>query len=156
MSLIMNTPTTTPDIFSLPPLVIEKVCLSEILNLLRERVNKSYMPSATGQVRYNSKPRYVDNSDNDFPNFPYINSLEASGYFAHSTKIYRHSDCDIFYNLHIAEFQIVINLTTDQAIIRLITPAFEPDNAFVEWKDDPAQAIPLMRDELKEIIDIYG
>lgn len=147
---------TTPDIFSLPPITIEKVRLSEILNLLRDRVNKGYMPGSNGAVQYNSKPRYLDHTDADFPEFPSINSLEASGYFALEHQYDRHNKKHIFYNLHISDFQIVINLTTEQAVIRLISPAFQPENKFIEWKDSPEQTIPLMRDELKEIIDIYG
>lgn len=149
-----NTNTNT-DIFSLPPLVLQKVRLSEILELLRDRVNKGYMPGSHGTVQYNSKPRYTEIPNPQFPAFPDIWSLDASEYFCLQSHIPRAKD-PIFFNLHIAQFQIVINLTTEQAIIRLIKEGSGPEHEFVEWKDCSEQTIPLMRDELKELIDIYG
>lgn len=140
-------------IFALTPIVLEKVKLSEILDLLRNRVNKGYMPKSNGLVQYNSKPTYTRFMCSQFPEMPDIHPLEASGYFClddFGTKQ------PIYYNLHIAQFQIVINLTTEKAIIRRNDSDLQHKELFVEWREINEETIPLMRDELKEIIDIYG
>lgn len=60
----------------------------------------------------------------------------------------------IFFNLNIGPFQIIINLSTEKTIIRRNDVGHaEP---FVEWKDCEEQTIPLVPEELKNIIDIYG
>lgn len=150
----MNTIANT--IFSRPPIVLEKVRLSEILELLRDRVNKSYMPSANGRVEFNSKPEYTEIANSQFPDFPVVHSLEQSGYFCLQRHDYQGGREPVFYNLQVAEFQIVIRLNTEQTIIRLISSPMCDDNPFIEWKDDPEQTIPLHHDQLKELIDIYG
>lgn len=45
------------DIFSMQSVTMDKVKLSEILDLLRDRVNKAYMPGSSGNVLYNSHAR---------------------------------------------------------------------------------------------------
>lgn len=45
--------------WDLPDKVIERVTANEMLAMLRGRINNGYMPSATGEVKYNSKPEYI-------------------------------------------------------------------------------------------------
>lgn len=141
------------NIFSLPSIVLEKVKLSEILDLLRDRVNRHYMPKSNGRIKYNSKPEYTQFASQQFPDMPDIHPLEPSGYFCLDRDSQRQP---IFYNLHIAQFQIVINLVTEEAFIRLNNSELRHTELFVKWEDTSNQTIPLMRDELKEIIEIYG
>jgi len=42
-----------------PPVVMEKVTPEEMLTFFRMTINKGYMPSATGEIEYNSKPEYT-------------------------------------------------------------------------------------------------
>jgi len=46
--------------FSFKPIVMPAVTPDEVLGLMRGRLNKEYMPSATGKVEYNSKPEYFN------------------------------------------------------------------------------------------------
>ena len=142
-------------IFALPPIVLEKVKLCEILDLLRDRVNKGYMPKSNGKVEYNSKPTYTRFTDPDIPEMPNIHPLDQSGYFSLDNWMGQQPR-HIYFNLHIAQFQIVINLTTEKAVIRRCDSELSYLEPYVEWREINEETIPLMRDELKELIDIYG
>ena len=144
----------TNAIFSLPPIVIEKVKLSEILDLLRERVNKHYMPGANGKVQYNSKPEYTRHAHPQYPSMPDIHPLDQSGYFC--LDKHPQQDQHIFFNFHIAQFQIVIDLSTEKALIRRNDTEAQAAEPFIEWRAINEETIPLMRDEMKELIEIYG
>lgn len=146
----------TTDIFSLEPIVVKKVGLEEILKLLRNRTNKNYMPTATRGDKYNSKPDYTDVPNPHFPDFPKVYSHERSGYYCLLKPEYQGGREPVFFNLRIDQFQIVISLQTEQAIIRTSDPEDTENNDFVIWHNDPSQTIPLMRDELAEAIDTFG
>jgi hypothetical protein len=138
-------------IFSLPPIVLEKVKLSEIIDLLRSRVNRHYMPKATGEVLYNSKPTYVQQAHHSHRDIPDVHPLEQSGYHCLDFGIEQQP---IFFNLHIAQFQIMINLITEKAFIRLNDSKRSRLEPFTEWRLVDEEALPLMRCELRELIDI--
>lgn len=143
------------ELFSLPPIVLTKVSLIEILTELRKRVNKHYMPSATGEVCYNSKPEYVKSKDSAFPHFPSYQVMDnyGSGYYVLMDEWgWSDEKAPVFFHLAIGGFQIVINLTTEEALIRLL----ETNAPFVPWNNSPEQTIPIIRDTLKDIIDTYG
>lgn len=140
-------------IFNLPPIVLPKYQLSGILELLRDRVSKHYMPSSNGRITRNTKPEYTKHELPDRPGWPSVHRLEPSGYFCMQDMLGYSNTKPVFYNLHISHFQILINLQTEEALIRFCEV---PDAVFLEWKDDPDQTIPLMPDHLKEIIDVYG
>ena len=141
------------DIFALPPIILPKVRLSAILELLRDRVNKYYMPSSNGRVQYNSKPEYDRIAHPDHPDMPNIHPIvDCSGYYCLDRGMGQ--QLPIFFNLNIGPFQIIINLSTEKTIIRRNDVGHaEP---FVEWKDSDEQTIPLVPEELKNIIDMYG
>lgn len=144
------------NIFELPPIVVEKVRLGEILELLRKRVNKYYMPSSHGEVQYNSKPSYVKGKLPEHSDFANVHHSEWSGYFS-VEDLFGGSSKPIYFNLRISQFQILVNLETEQAIVCLVDAAGSPiNNKFFVWTDSPEQTIPLMRDELKEYIETYG
>ena len=142
-------------IFSLPELTVEKVKLSEVIELLRDRVNKGYMPSATGYVKYNTKPDYVRTAHPDYPDMPNIHPvIEWTGYYSlYNTASKKHP---IFFNLNISRFQIMINLETEKALVRLNDSKAAYAEPFIEWNDSDAERLPIMRDELRNLIETYG
>lgn len=145
------------DIFSLPPIIVEKVGLEEILVLLRSRINKSYMPSATGEVNFNSKPEYTRHRLKNHPEIPsfyrYSSSLENyAEYVAALDDLGWSKEKDpIYLYLWIDKFIIIINLQTEKTLIGTFGNDYED---LVQW-DQPDQKIPVMRDALKELIDNY-
>lgn len=143
------------DIFTMPPIVLPKVRLSEIIELLRDRVNKHYMPSSNGKVEYNSKPEYDRFFHPVYTDMPDIHPVvDQSGYYCLDRGMGQ--KMPIFFNLNIGPFQIVINLTTEKAIIRRNDSSLGHTEPYVEWQDSDEQTIPLLPSELKETIDIYG
>ncbi len=142
-------------IFSLPPLVVEKVKLSEIIELLHDRVNKGYMPSANGSVHYNSKPEYTRFAHPEHPDMPNVHPLvDYTGYFCLSDGF--SGKRPIYFNLNIAQFQIMINLETEKALIRRNDTELKHTEPFTVWTDSAEETIPIMRDELKELLDNYA
>lgn len=142
------------DIFSLPQIVVEKVGLSEILDVLREYVNKGYMPSSTADTKFNYKPEYTRFTLDGFPDYPQLYSHPNDG---HGYGEYMAFDSfevckpkGIFFYLKIAIFEIYINLQTDEALISLID-----ESKFIKW-DNPDDKIPIMRDELRKTIETYA
>lgn len=143
------------DIFSLPPIVVEKVGLEEILVLMRSRINKGYMPSATGEVKFNTKPKYTLHRLKNHPDIPslYCHRTEKESYGEYAVALddfgLSEDKAPIFLYVWIEEFTIIINLQTEKTLITNT----DYEN-LVPW-DQPDQKIPVMRDALKELIDIY-
>ncbi len=142
------------NIFELPQIVVDKVGLEEILTLLRENVNKEYMPSSRGIVSHNSKPEYVSKAIEQFPDYPFLTSAvgkdDVYGSYVSFDNWTDLKKRPIFFYLWIARFIIIINLKTDQAII-----TSNDYSGFVRW-NSPDQKIPIMRDALCEIIETYS
>lgn len=142
------------NIFSLPQIVIEKVGLSEILDILRESVNKGYMPSASGAVKYNTKPEYTQFELEGFPDYPQLRGQLNDGHgYGEYVAFDSFEVCKtkaIFFYLKITNIEIYINLQTDEALIKLFD-----DPVFMKW-DNPDNKIPIMRDELRRTIEIYA
>lgn len=140
--------TATRTIFDLPPIVIKKLDLAELLDMLRTSVNSLYMPKSAGAVPFNSKPDYYKNGIEEFPDFPDVSIHDGSGFIAFD-RVY--GNTPIFVCLHVNNIQIVINLTTEEAIVRMLDDAAK----FVRWPNDPTKTLAISRTQLKEEIDFY-
>lgn len=143
-------------IFQLPPIVLERIQVSVVLELLRQRVNKNYMPTAKGVVLYNSKPSYVGNSLTEHEGFPSVRSNESSGFYAVDTYLSgRLTQKAIFANINTAGFQILVNLSTCETIVRQVSLKSFTPNLSVCWPDSPEHVLPISRSDLEQHIDIY-
>lgn len=112
------------DIFDLPRVVQERVTLGEVLAKLRTMVNKHYMPSADGTTSCNRKPTYVRSACcEEFPEFPMCDDTqyEDGSYLDdHAGFIaFEEGPCqNIFVRIPMGKFLILIDLTTERAIVR--------------------------------------
>lgn len=145
-----------PNPFDQPDLVQPRLSLATLLGLYRSRLNKGYMPSATGEHSYNAKPTYVNRRDEQFLTFPKVPfTIYGSGCYAFEGDF---GKGPIFANLVVGHYQVLTNLTTLETLVRMkddgpdgTCPIFHP---FVRWKDE-SKTIPMDRFELAENIDTY-
>jgi len=138
--------------FDLPQIVLPKVKLQEVLQVLRERLNKSYMPSATGEVKYNSKPYYYTdslygsgdyhaNALTDFPSFPnpifFNTNFEIAAWDSHLVK-----ERTLFASICDERVELLINLQTCETLVRSVGNGIN-GGSWMRWSEDSEQEIAL-------------
>jgi hypothetical protein len=162
----------TKNLISVSPAIqLKKVELSEYLEILRKRINKGYMPSSHGSVKYNSKP-YYERADA-------IGRLSnGSGYYSQCPEYHSGTLLNIEYGVvyfGIDGYQCSKSgynlLGSDSPIkdIMIITNLNEPSLTHVNvkgmtnewlgwtlWIDDENMTIPINKYELEKCIDVYG
>ena len=149
------------DPFLVPDVVMKRLGLKEYLDMLRDRLNRHYMPTSTNLVSTNSKPTYVKTRDPQHPEFPNLpwSGYQQTGCYAFDSWHILDANRDIFANLLIEPYQILTNLKTCQTFIRLAKPVPGADgnalHPWREWVEDPQQTIAVDRIELANRIDIY-
>ena len=142
-----------PPAFNLPPVVQEKVSIEEFLGMLRERVNKKYMPTSTGLTKHNSKPEYTDrtisvkmtNLDIVYT-IPDISIMDSSGYIC----LEGGNDKPIYAYLDLGTIQIVVNLWTEGVLLKLKEEAI-----FSFWSKRSPHLLAIDRMKLTEEIDVF-
>lgn len=151
---IANKPKNSP--FDLPPLVMTPVSRKELLEVLRSRINKGYMPTATGSVQYNTKPQYLRHALTEVEGtWPKVTELNYSGYYAFETFdfVYRH-DCiidapkHIYLFLKVKNIFVLLNLTTEEMLVSHEHEVYHP------WTEDE-QTVPMDRIELWQAYEMY-
>lgn len=136
--------------FDLHPVIQTPLGREEFLGLLRERINKHYMPSATGSTQYNSKPEYLRNLDKSSPDalcrafLPYW-----PGYFSEDSHGLGNDERKLWVFLHFDTWVVLVDLHTDQTWVAL---AGESLGSAHEWTD---QLISVDRLTLLEKIDLH-
>lgn len=153
---------STQSPFDRSAVVMEKLTRKELIDQLRARINKHYMPSATGDVRCNSKPEYLRHSQPFITDAPFPNvsvSSDASGYYAFETfsnprigDFIVPTPKDIFLFMDLSPIYILMNLKTED-----IRVAFREDGHalnYVKWEEG-SEAIAIDRIVLQEVIDTY-
>lgn len=128
----------------------QKVTQQDLLDELRQRVNKGYMPSATREG-FNSKPDYVrwldlavEGHDRAARNFG------CTGYFQR-TDDWGFSDPNdpIWAYIETCQFEYLVNLSNDAIKVRR-----SGDEAWTDWTD-AALHLPEDKRELIEVIDNF-
>lgn len=109
----MNKVTRYP--FNNPPLIQALVTREELLTMLRGRINKDYMRSATGEVQCNSKPEYLRSSNlQNF--FSKIINSRYSGFFRWS-DVYDIPVGPIYAALHFKDWTVTADLSNDAIVV---------------------------------------
>jgi hypothetical protein len=121
------------------PLMQDRVSLDELLVAVEKVTNRGYMPTATGERTVNSKPEYVSREFKTIDLhghehiFPQVEAVERSEpYSDYYTFEHHHEPQQMFFYLSVSYHQIVINLRTLRAAIRLHGSNF-PDQNFLDW-----------------------
>jgi hypothetical protein len=70
-------------VYHLPKVVLEGVKRDEFFEMLRKHFNKGYMPSATGEASFNSKPEYCEFVSE------IVNLCRGTGTYAYSPDVFR-------------------------------------------------------------------
>lgn len=146
---------------TLPEITLPKLKLVEYLQILREHFPKSYMPSATGQVEFTTKPHYVEHKSA-------IDALScATGTYVFSPVSLSHLS-DEATALPIKEDVIYFGVELQQPPLKIITNLSDPMNetwvctkrgdgswsTWEQWYDFTALAInPYV---IKELVNVYG
>lgn len=149
-----NEPKTSP--FDLPPLVMTPVSRKELLEVLRSRINKGYMPTATGSVLYNHKPRYLRHASTEAEGvWPKVSDNDYTGFYAFETFdfVYRHDAIidapkHVYLFLKVKNIYVILNLTTEEMIVSCAHQVYHP------WTEDE-QTVPMDRIELWERLEMY-
>lgn len=154
-----NSDAVPPDPFATPDVVMERLTLAQLLDAYRQRLNKHYMPTATGAASVNSKPKYVNHREPSAPDFPSLPfTMYGSGCFmfeGFGTQLPQ----DMYANLVIDGIQVITNLKTLKSIIRMVDhgatgerPVFHP---FVPWELPSQQSLGVDRIKFQDTVDIY-
>jgi hypothetical protein len=131
--------------FMIPPITHSKIKLEELIKMLQERINTSYMPTANGRVKANSKPEYINLKHPDYSNFPYIDFETAdSGFYAFDNI----EKSDIFVYLFLQNLHIVVNLNTLATIVKC-----EDGNLIFNWSATPDKGIAIDRHHLRDVME---
>lgn len=137
--------------FDIPVVLQPLLSRDEFLGLLRARINKGYMPSATGDVQYNSKPEYIRSLSTETiaEDARVFFAHGCSGYFATESWAHAHQTRDIWCYLRVGNVAFITNLTTDATYVAM---ANEDLGVVVTWTD---QLLAVDRVVLDNEIDIY-
>lgn len=137
--------------FDLPQIVLPKVKLQDVLQVLRERLNKSYMPSASGEVQYNSKPYYYSKSYYgmgdyhaeplaDFPTFP--NPIYFNTEFEIASFDNDGLQRTLFALICDDRVELLINLASCDTLVRFIGNGIN-GGPWMRWLEESTQEIAL-------------
>jgi hypothetical protein len=131
--------------FMIPPLTHSKIKLPELLEMLQERVNQQYMPTATGRVKHNGNPEYIVLKHPDYSDFPYIDfQNNSSGFYAFNSVVNK----DIFVYLFLQNLHIVVNLKTLATIVKC-----EDGDLIFNWSATPDKGIAIDRLHLRDVLE---
>ncbi len=162
MSIATDQPHSILDPFAVPDVVLERMGLGEYLSIVRDCVNKGYMPSASGARTVNSKPEYLRHRDPQFPDFPLVVPGSAycdTGCYSFDTYYVFMRDAPIFAGTREGPYQILTHLRTCQTLIRLTTPVHGLEgnalHPWREWRDAPEETIAVNRYELRDKLENY-
>lgn len=153
----------------LPAIAQKKMKVAEYLGLLREKFNKGYMPSATTNREFNSKPEYVDSplkisnlyNGNDVYSLETISAFSGGeDYVSEFTK--QTGDAHFFrdeshkstliYGIEVSGFKILTNLGNDNTYITVQ----RKDGTWQDWsKWYDFSELPIDRFQLNEILDMF-
>ena len=155
--------------------VLTRVSRNEILTWLKERVNKGYMPSATGERAHNSKPEYIPSIwarrlamdasyDPELDKTPKLHPHDHSGFYM-ATDLYGYSvdaapvyvlitfrGCQIRVNLNTLDMAVRSIREEDRAAQWLVGKSAIPE--FVQWNYEQ-DTLALDRHAMIEHIDTY-
>jgi hypothetical protein len=136
--------------FDLYPVIQAPLGREEFLELLRERINKGYMPTSKGSVQYNRKPEYLQNLDTSSPDalcqafLPYW-----PGYFSEDTYGVGGGARKLWVFLNFETWVVLVDLQTEQTWVAVTSPQLGQAH---EWTD---QLISVDRFILLDRIDIH-
>jgi hypothetical protein len=139
--------------FKLPPVTHAPLGVQEFLKMLRSRINQGYMPSATGEQQYNSKPEYLRNLQLILDKPGQSGLSYGSGFYAQDGAYLEYTGGkkvhDIYLFLDVSNVAVLVNLLTDEAYVAL---SGETIGAWEPWT---AQLLSVDRHLLAEKIDAY-
>lgn len=144
--------------FKIPPIVMKKVSLEELLDLLRSRVNKGYMPGADGRIGYNSKPEYVRFTLPGVAgvSWPNVNGRDHTGFYAFdSFQVIQEVPKAVYLYLDLHPVRVLIRLDTEDALVAVRSTDTETETAFVPWPRGTANEIAIDRIKLQNEIDCF-
>lgn len=133
--------------FSIPPIVMEKVTREEYIKLLRDRVNKSYMPTSSNKVEFNRKPYYIPKLES------YLDANEelpeGSGYYVEVEMLGTvKKNVPVWAYLDFVTVQVITNLSTETTFARR-------DGKKMPWYRWGVNSIAIDRNILMDKIDTY-
>lgn len=146
--------------YNLPEIKLPKIKLPEYLRVLRERFPKGYMPSATGQVEFTSKPYYCEFASE------VLNLCHLTGCYAYSPDPIRSHEEPTYPALKEGVIYFVVELTAQP--VRVITNLSDPeketwictkrgDGTWSKWEQwFDFSSMPIHLYELKELVETYG
>lgn len=121
--------------------------LGDIFLMLEDRVDRRFMPRARGNVRFSDRPPFVDTKHPVYDNFPHIQNRELTQLvrFNNGCNL---SDCYCY--LKLDPIQLLVNLRTQQALIRLT-----PDGVDMYWYDSSQEAVNIDVDKLMRELNSF-
>lgn len=146
--------------YQLPEINLSKIKLAEYLQVLRERFPKGYMPSATGQVDFTSKPNYCEHASE------ILNLHHLHGTYVYTPDVPRNQEVSTYPALKKGVIYFAVELTAQP--LRIITNLSEPeketwvctkrgDGTWCKWEQwYDFSAMPIHLYELKELVETYG
>lgn len=141
--------------FDRAPLIQERVSLEDVLNLIRKVTNRKYMPTATGEVNFNSKPYYVPTAHPVFSNYPMVTMVSGAGYLAFDAYSVTNNNQTIFAQLEIDDYIILVDLKNCSAIVGIMLDSASYLNYhWVEWPLDENFKLSIDRKKLDDIINL--
>ena len=132
--------------FDLPPIVQEKIELSEIIEVLKTITNAHYMPASGLRDIRNSKPQYVRFAKPGHPNFPKddgsgITSFYQFDEFYYDTVLIKPVPSQsIFKHICFRNIDVMINLTTLETIV---SASADTNRKYYNWLPGPDYAIAI-------------
>jgi hypothetical protein len=144
--------------FDRAPVVMEKVSRKELIGMLQARINKHYMPSATGSVKFNRKPEYIRNWMTMMPSlWPSVcltdpTEFRAFDQFGDFVGMDTRPPNAIYLFINLAPIFIYVRLDTDQMLVA--NHQAGELLAFLPWDRDE-QAVAIDRIQLQETLDTY-
>jgi hypothetical protein len=160
-------------------ITLEKMTLSNYIYMLRSRINKGYMPSATSKREFNTKPYYESVQ-------AITNLSRGTGHYFPATDIFandpstENNPIGIQSNTHyfgldstfsaidntklldkngskIKEIKIITNLNKpiSHTYVNIMSSVDNLWLGWVQWADNNSMAIPINPYELEKHLDIY-
>lgn len=137
------------DPFELPPIVMKKVTLSEVIKRLQSTITTDLMPSATGERTVMSKPTYFDSMDHA----SFLRSIASHctwpGLYCQDKSSFGPTVKQTFVGIPLGDYTIAVDLVKLKGyVMRWVT---EADLKVWEWLED--KPIAFDRNLLNEAFD---
>lgn len=160
-------------------ITLEKMTLSNYINMLRSRINKGYMPSSTSEGKFNTKPYYesvqaITNLTRGTGHYFPATDIFASGFLTENNPIGIQANTHYFgldsafsvidstkllnkNGSKIKEIKIITNLNKpiSHTYVNVMSSIDNLWLGWTQWIDGNSMAIPMNPYELKEHLDIY-